>query len=86
MTTFWLIWVACGVVAYGLAKGNWRSIFERLDYVGYGGVEESLCWMNGTFGIFGLVSAILTFILVSRRLRFCYRMPKELCKGYGERS
>ena len=84
---FLLVWVECGVFAYGLTNGATKKFLEGLNYAGYDKIGELLCILHAITGPLGLVNSLVLTVCVDRTSpSLCYRMPKELCKGYGKRS
>lgn len=73
-------WVVCGVLAYGLCKGDWRHFYAEKEnkYVGHSAGIELLCWVAGVLSLMGLISGILLRIIMKSGLDLCYKMPEEL--------
>lgn len=74
------IWVICGFIAYGTAKGISRNAARENVWSKHDSYNEVLCWIVGIFGVAGLVSIILIWIVSYDywKIGFCLKMPKEL--------
>lgn len=93
---WYVLWIICGVLAYGLVKDDTRRFFLRwnrlLENIGgkkstfmrYEFRHELSCIFFGALGFIGLgvVLILITPIAIYRREMpsLCYRMPKKLCK------
>lgn len=73
-----LIWIGCGIWAYGISKAVSRAIligYPESDVRRYNWVSEVNQWLNFPFGLIALA-----VWYPMRNSGFCFRMPKELCK------
>jgi len=83
MLLFVILWIPCGVLAYGLAKGGQKGLLESLgDYAGYGINNEFFNWLSGALGIFGFVVVLPVVLSASENdkipVTLCFRMPEKL--------
>ena len=80
---FWLVWLACGVLSYGLVKNHSRLFLEdgkrEQEFRGYSDVGEQLCLLFGLGGPIGLLSGLSIAWRNGLKLGLCYCMPEELC-------
>ena len=77
-TLFCIGYVVCGILAYGVAKNNWRQFYCTLKWVGYDKATEALSIVFGLLGFAGLITATILTIFEKRKLGLCYKMPTEL--------
>lgn len=68
-----IVWIVCGVLAYGLQK-NW-SYQHKLQV--YTSLDEMLCWCVFVLGPLGLFIAIMANVIFGCDVRLIFRMPKE---------
>lgn len=79
-------WIVCGFFTYGFAKGAWKQFIETLTYIGYNWKIELICHLAGVFWPAGLFAALVMIVTYRERPIFCFRIPKELKRGYGTRQ
>jgi hypothetical protein len=76
MFWFYVFWVACGILSYGICKGGFEIACRQNGYKwGFG--DEVMCWLTSFLGLISL----MVWIIVNgqyKTLKFTYRMPKDL--------
>ena len=71
-----IVWIVCGVLAYGLQK-NWCYQHKLQVYTPS---DEMLCRYVFVLGPLGLFIAIMANIIFDRDIGLIFCMPKERCK------
>ena len=78
LAVFSVVWVFCGMLAYGYAKYRWIAIREERGRR-YGWAQEFLCWLSFLLGPIGLADALFDKLQGDWkfRLRFLSRRPEK---------
>lgn len=82
-----IVWIICGVLAYGLEK-NWCLQLElrliklfgfSVPYSKRDVIDREIhCIFTGLLGPVGLACSLLSNLLSRRKIGLTYRMPKKL--------
>jgi|SRR5581483_1842607 len=75
-TAFIVLWMACGVLAYGLTLGAFQGEFPQFGYKERL-ADVTLAAMGGLTGVFGLVVIALFSYAKRGRLEFRFRPISE---------
>ena len=79
MLTCAVLWIVCGVLAYGITKNDLKNELLKRHVKYYNYIDELLSVICGLAGLIGLIG---TFVFIVRwsdsKIGFCYRIPKEL--------
>jgi hypothetical protein len=64
-----VVWVVCGVLAYGITKGAFLRICDSSSH-------EPFYWFCAFVGPIGLIGAVIGTLALKYKLFFRYRAPK----------
>ena len=89
----WVFWITCGILVYGLAKGdalNREELRRRRgcsvnNYNQYSWGCEILLISFAAFGFYALVTNMIFWMIDKNcfreyQPRLCFRMPREYCR------
>ena len=79
MLTWAVIWIVCGILAYGMIKNDLKNELPTKRYLKYYNyIDEMLSVICGLAGPIGLIGTLVFIVRFNSKIGFCYQIPKEL--------